>query len=155
MKILLIEDDEEKSRILSDFVCGEFLGVELETARSFSSGLRAVINGAESYSVILLDMSMPNYDVSPDEPGGGTPESFAGIDLLAQMQLRGIHTPTIVVTMFDKFGDEPNRLSLKQLIEKLDAQYRPIFRGLTYYNVAEDGWRSSLKKLIEGIVTTR
>lgn len=152
MKILLIEDDEEKCRIISDFVREEFQNVELETARSFNSGLRAVIKGAKSYSVVLLDMSMPNYDISIDEPGGGTPESFAGSDLLSQMKLRGIQTPTIVVTMFDKFGDEPNRMSLPQLIANLDAQFRPTFRGLTYYNPAEDGWRSSLKSLINSIV---
>lgn len=152
MKILLIEDDEEKSRVISDFVRDEFPELELDTARSFNSGLRLAIKGSAHYSCILLDMSMPNFDVTTDDPSGGTPESFAGIDLLAQMKIRRINIPTIVVTMFDKFGDEPNRMSLVELNEKLQDDYMPLFRGLTHYNLAEDGWRASLKKQINEVL---
>lgn len=151
MKMLIIEDDEDKLKILEDFVHTEFSGYSIETAKSYNSGLRAVIRGDGVYDFILLDMSMPNYDVSPSEPGGGNPESFAGSELLAQMKLRGIHTPTIVVTMFDAFGDNSSKVSLEQLVEKLAAQFQPTFRGSVYYNPAEDGWRSSLKTLIRNI----
>jgi len=152
MKILLIEDDEEKSRVISDFVREEFPDAELDTARSFNSGLRLAIKGGLYYSCMLLDMSMPNFDVTTDDPSGGNPESFAGIDLLSQMKIRRVNIPTIVVTMFDKFGDEPNRVSLVELVEKLERDYAPIFRGLTHYNLAEDGWRASLKKQISEVV---
>ncbi|WPX20103.1 response regulator [Pseudomonas sp. 10S4] len=109
MKMLIIEDDEDKLKILEEFITTEFSGYSIETAKSYNSGLRAVIKGNKIYDFILLDMSMPNYDVSPSEPGGGNPESFAGSELLAQMKLRGIQTPTIVVTMFDAFGDNSSK----------------------------------------------
>lgn len=148
-KILIIEDDEDKLSTLIAFINVEFPTIEVDTARSFSSGLRAVINGVNEYSGVLLDMSMPNYDSTATDPGGGKPESFAGSDLLAQMRLRKIYIPTIVVTMFDKHGDEPNRISLKQLERQLNDLYSPIFRGLTYYSLSQSGWRNSLKTQIE------
>ncbi|WP_295486429.1 hypothetical protein [uncultured Pseudomonas sp.] len=150
-QMLIIEDDEDKLKILEDFINNEFPGYDIATARSYNSGLKSVIKGSKSYEFILLDMSMPNYDVSPTEPTGGSPESFAGSELLAQMKLRGIKTPTIVVTMFDAFGDNSSKVSLNQLVEKLANQFRPTFRGSVYYNPAEDGWRASLKTLINDI----
>lgn len=150
-KMLIVEDDEDKLKILEDFIRAEYPEYLIETARSYNSGLRAIINGSKQYDFLLLDMSMPNYDVTPSEPSGGSPESFAGSELLAQMKLRGIHTPAIVVTMFDAFGDNSSKVSLSQLVDKLAAQFRPTFRGSVYYNPAEDGWRSSLKTLINNI----
>jgi len=147
-RVLIIEDDEDKLSTLISFMKNEFPQATIDTARSFSSGLKSLIKGSKHYSLLLLDMSMPNYDASPVEPGGGKPESFAGSDLLAQMKLRKIDIPTIVVTMFDKHGEEPNRLSLKQLEIKLTELYSPTFRGLTYYSLSESGWRSSLKSQI-------
>lgn len=147
--ILIIEDDEDKLSTLIDFMNTEFPTLTIHNARSFSSGLRSIIKGRNIYTGILLDMSMPNFDPSDVEPGGGKPESFAGSDLLAQMKLRKIEIPTIVVTMFDKHGDEPNRLSLDQLTTKLIDLYQPIFKGLTYYSLSESGWRESLQFLIK------
>lgn len=150
-KMLIIEDDEDKLRILEDFIDTEFPGYNIDTAQSYNSGLKSVIKGSKSYEFMLLDMSMPNYDVTPSEPTGGSPESFAGSELLAQMKLRGINTPTIVVTMFDAFGDNSSKVSLKQLVGKLAEQFSPTFRGSVYYNPAEDGWRASLKTIINDI----
>jgi CheY-like chemotaxis protein len=148
INILIVEDDEDKLETLMNFLNLEFPNVEINTARSFSSGLRSVVQGAKKYDGILLDMSMPNYDSSATEPGGGKPESFAGSDLLAQMKLRKIEIPTLVVTMFDKHGEEPNRISLEQLEEQLTKMYSPIFRGLTYYSLSESDWRNSLRNNI-------
>ncbi|MHC8412054.1 hypothetical protein ACYZTR_18585 [Pseudomonas sp. Hz4] len=151
MKMLIIEDDEDKLKTLAEFIGAEFPGYLIETAMSYNSGLRAIIKGSKVYDFILLDMSMPNYDVSPSEPSGGSPESFAGSELLAQMKLRGIQIPTVVVTMFDAFGDNSSKVSLQQLVEKLATQFKPTFRGSVYYNPAENGWRSSLKAIIDDI----
>ncbi len=148
-KILIVEDDEDKLATLIMFINGEFPSFHVDTARSFSSGLRLIADRSKCYSGILLDMTMPNYDPSVSDPGGGKPEKFAGEDLLAQMKLRKIEIPTIIVTMFDKHGDEPNRLTLEQLSERLIEKFSPTFRGLTYYSLSESGWRNSLKSQIE------
>jgi CheY-like chemotaxis protein len=151
-KILLIEDDEEKSDVISAFLRNDYSGYEVDVARSLNGGLRAIVKGRDAYKLILLDMSMPNYDISIEEPGGGKPESFAGEDILGQMKLRGIEIPTIVVTMFGSFGEEPNSMSIDGLAERLEQRFSPTYRGLVYYNVAQEGWRSSLREIIRTIL---
>jgi len=49
--------------------------------------------------------------------------------------------------MFDKFGDEPTQISLEELKRELE-KFSPTFRGITYYNSAQEGWRASLKRLM-------
>lgn len=146
-KILIIEDDEGKSKELEDFISSEFPSVKTQLAKSFRSGLKSLITG-QDLDLVLLDMSMPSFDISPSEPGGGTPESFAGRELLAQMRLRSIKIPTIVVTMYDAFGEAPNKLSLEQLVQDLHTHYSPPFIGLVYYNSQQEGWRTALKQVI-------
>lgn len=151
MKILLIEDDYEKAQRISEFVLSEFEGSNVDIARSFNSGLRALIANASRIDIVLLDMSMPSFDVSPEEPTGGSPESFAGEDLLAQMRLRGLHIPTVISTMFDSFGEGSNRMSLSQLTKRLETKFSPFYRGCVYYNAAQSGWQVALKKIMAEI----
>ena len=69
MKILLIEDDERKMTHIVGYVSGLDQKYKIEVKRSYNSGLRAVLSGA--YDLILLDMSLPTFDVSVQ--GGGEP----------------------------------------------------------------------------------
>lgn len=148
MNILIIEDDEDKSKKLEEFISVEFPSANFSLAKSLSSGLKALIAGRESLDVVLLDMSMPTYDICQQEPSGGAPENFAGKELLAQMRLRSIYIPAIVVTMYDSFGEAPNKVSLDQLIADLKLRFSPPFTGFVYYNSTQEGWRSTLKQLI-------
>jgi CheY-like chemotaxis protein len=149
MKILFIEDDEDKAKRILDFIVSDIRAAEVVCAKSFNSGLRTLILGAKSFDLVLLDMTMTSYDVTPEEPTGGSIEYFAGRDMLAQMQLRGIWIPTVVVTMFDSFGEGAKKVSLGALINELRSKYMPYFLGHVYYNATEDGWRTALKGIIE------
>jgi len=155
MNILIIEDDEDKSKKLEEYISLEFPSTYLSLAKSLSSGLKALIAGRDTLDVVLLDMSMPTYDICQQEPSGGAPENFAGKELLAQMRLRKIHIPVIVVTMYDSFGEAPNKVSLDRLIADLKMRYSPPFMGFVYYNSTQEGWRSSLKQLIIQCCTGR
>jgi CheY-like chemotaxis protein len=152
MKILLVEDDEDKARTVRDFLASEFKPSSLTLARSFSSGLRQLATQASDLDLVILDMSMPSFDVTPNEPTGGAPESFAGRDLLEQMKLRGIVVPTIVLTMLDSFGEAPNKVSLDQLIKKLKEEFGATFVGHVYYSTAVEGWKGPLRKLVREVV---
>jgi len=149
MKILFVEDDEDKSTRISEFVMSEFPNAKISIARSFNSGLRALLDPSGGPDLLLLDMTMPNFDVSPGDPGALLQEHFAGRDLLAQMKLRAIAVPTIVVTMFDSFPEEGGKLSLEDLERRLRTQFAPPFCGLVYYNAKQEGWRKRLKELIQ------
>lgn len=145
MRILLIEDDEDKTRKIIDFLLELYGNPIVVEAKSFSSGLRQAIKLTSELDVILLDMSMPNYDVTFEEPSGGTPEPFAGRALLAQMQLRDVRIPVIIVTMFDSFGENEMKISLPQLKEDLKRRYSPPYLDTVYYDARQEGWRNELK----------
>jgi len=96
--------------------------VQVVCARSFNSGLKSLAVGAKRFDLVLLDMTMPTYDVTPSEPTGGSIEHFAGRDLLAQMKLRQIDISVAVITMFVSFGEGSKKMSLANLSQELHSQ---------------------------------
>lgn len=148
MNVLLIEDDDEKLNHITEFMNHEYPKCHILIARSFASGLRLLNRYKTEASVALIDMSMPSYDVSESEPSGGPPEGFAGRELLAQMKLRDIKTPVVIVTMFDSFSEKNTKTSLEQLAQDLQERFSPPFSGLVYYDSRQEGWRTALRESI-------
>lgn len=77
LNILIIEDDDEKLMKITYFVETTFIDSKVSSARSYASGLRKIISLKGTTDIILMDMSMPSFDIAEHEPGGGTPEHFA------------------------------------------------------------------------------
>jgi CheY-like chemotaxis protein len=151
MKILLVEDDIDKARDLREFISGSIPAIEVKEARSFHSALKALCDRTVKYDGVLLDMSMPNFDVSEREPSGGAQENFAGRDLLTQMKMRQRKVPTIVVTMFDGFGEGAGRVSIDDLHAEMMGSFADFYVGHVYYSQAEDAWKTRLEQLLKGI----
>lgn len=149
MKILLVEDDEVKGEEIVSFISIEFPKANVIWKRSFYGALSELVASADS-SLVILDMSLPNHDAAAGDLSGA--EHFAGRDLLAQMKFRDIRLPTIVVTMFDSFGEGGSAMSFEELGEEMAAEFPENFVGLVYYSLSQVGWRSSLSGLIENIV---
>lgn len=152
MNILIIEDDQNKRNQILEFI-KKILKVDSITSKySFKSGLKEIVKN--KYDLILLDMSMPTFDITTSEPGG-KPLPFAGKEILRQMKRRNIKTPTIVVTQFEKFGDYETTLNLEELKHTLEEEYNGIYKGTVYYNPASSSWRTDLKdklKIIRDVV---
>jgi len=146
MRILLIEDDSSKRQKImnhiNSFISDDSIVSEKESLRS---GLKEILHG-EKLDLILLDMSMPSFDIGTDEPGGGTPESFAGEELMAQMKLRSIIIPVIVITQYDSF--EEGRVTLNDLSAKFEQEFNEFYLGSVYYNSAVDSWKTELEKYL-------
>lgn len=149
MRVLLAEDDDEKATRIGEYVTSTFPRHSLDTARSVDSALRSLVTAQASspFDLLLLDMTMPTFDVSTFEPGGGETENFAGRQLLAQMKLRRISVPTIVVTMYDGIAD----VSLSVLSAELKRDFPAVYLGLVYYSQSQEGWKNSLKTLMESV----
>lgn len=145
MNILIIEDDEGKRRQLNDFFEDNFKDIEISTAKSLQSALKCIINS--KYDLILLDMTIPTFDIGMLEDGG-RPRVYGGKDVLSQMARRRIPTPVIMVTMFDRFGKGKESLTLKELDDKLKSEYPINYKGSVYYNAAYDDWKQILLSLI-------
>lgn len=145
--ILIIEDDADKSKHIKLFLKDNY-ECHITEKKSYKSGLKELINNGEDYDFILMDMSMPNFDISEEEPDGGSHESFAGRDLLEQMKLREIESKVFIITQLDTFGESVNKLSLTELKKQMKEEFSPIYRDAIYYNKAQENWKTELKDKI-------
>ena len=147
MKILFIEDDDDKRTKIKSFLLEEFYNIDIIDKSSYHSALLELVSG-NMYDFVLMDMSMPNFDKTINDPEGGSPESFAGRNLLQQMNFRNITFPTIVITQFDSFG-QVDKLSLNELKEELMKKFSPTYIDTVYYHSSESNWKQIIKSLIQ------
>lgn len=147
MMFLIVEDDENKGEQLQRFLRQEFAAVELNLAKSLNSAVRFV--KAKLPSLIILDMTLPNYDPSSEEPGGGAAHSFGGREFLRQMDRFDVNVPVIVFTQFETFGRPPQQMGLPELDKQLREEHPSIYRGSVYYHASIRSWETQLKLLID------
>ena len=152
MTVLVVEDDENKRNQLSQFLRETYPQLKRHLERSLQSGLRYI--RIQHPDFILLDMTLPNYDPGPDEPGGQT-HIFGGREFLRQMDRFDIVLPVIVVTQFEAFGKAPNTVLLHDLDQELSTEHPQSYKGAVYYHSAIHGWKERLKLLINEIIISR
>ncbi len=101
---ILVVDDEPNVRLAYRFTL-ETEGYTVHEASSGAAALEAMKSGA--YELAILDMRMPEMD---------------GLDLLAEMRVRGITTPAVIVTAY---GDIPHAVRAMQL-GAIDFLQKPL-----------------------------
>jgi CheY-like chemotaxis protein len=147
MTILIVEDDENKRVQLSNFLQLIIPDESILLCRSLQSGVKKIRQ--ELFDLIILDMTLPQYDLSPDEPSDDT-HIFGGQEFLAQMERFDVLTPVVVFTQFEVFGKPPNELNLESLDLKLRGEYPNVYKGVVYYHSSINSWKQELKdKLVE------
>lgn len=146
MDILLVEDDDNKRSQLEAFLRETTPGASVDCARSLQSGLRQITS--HPYDLVLLDMTLPTFDIGVDEDGG-RPQAYGGRELLRQMERRGLATPVIVVTQFSRFGEGSDARTLGQLHQQLQAEHPRTYQGRVFYDAGVSGWQEALAELIE------
>lgn len=147
MRVLIIEDDDQKQLQLVETVKTFMPEAEVQTARSLQTGIRAVKD--KDLNLVLLDMTMRNFDRTSVEEGG-RPHAFAGLEILRQMRRNRVSTPVIVVTHFDRFGEEKNYTTLEQLKSDLRDTFTN-YLGTVQYKSNVDDWQDQLFVLISKI----
>ncbi|MBT8499568.1 hypothetical protein DH20_07415 [Pantoea agglomerans] len=146
MQILLIEDEHDKREKIRSQVEIILDSKAIITEReSLRGGLKAILTMSE-LDLILLDMSMPSFDLT-DQFSSEDPESFAGIEIMSQMKLRDINVPVLVVTQYKSF--EKGSVTLEDLIEKMSNEFKPFFKGTIYYDSLLEGWKKQLADYLE------
>jgi CheY-like chemotaxis protein len=147
MNILIVEDQPEKCLDIIKFFDNYYeLTPNYRTEESLHGGLKALLSG-EDFSLVILDMSMPNFNPSSEDRMGGKPESFAGRELLSQMKLRELLIPVIVVTQYAIFPK--GQVSLSELDGELRGEFDGFYMGAVYYSSADNSWNEALEKLIK------
>jgi CheY-like chemotaxis protein len=146
MRVLLVEDDENKRSQVSAFVRETAPHIQLEIARSLQSGL-AIVRASPAPDLILLDMTLPTYDVGPDEPGGQI-HPLGGRQFLAQMDRFDINVPVVVVTQFETFDEDRDAMTLRDLDVELRKRFANVYKGTVYYHAAIADWKELLLRYI-------
>ena len=149
MMVLLVEDDENKSREIEAFVSARSDVTSVRLARSLHGGRRALRSG--SFDIVILDMTLPNYDATADEPGGGSVHSFGGEKLLRYMGRLELSTPVVVVTQFELFFGDDGPMDIDELDSQLASSFASVYLGVVYYHASSSRWRVDLAAFLDGM----
>ena len=103
MKILIVEDQMVKAHNIKTFLMESYLGIEVDVARSYQSGLERSFEG--NYDMTLLDMTLPNYDIKEGEDGGIT-RLKGGQLIIEELIEEDIPFKCVVVTQYETFDNE-------------------------------------------------
>lgn len=145
-KILFIEDNLIKMDAVLELLkvrCPKF---EISTKDSFRSGLREVI--ANSFDVLLLDMSLPTWDRDGVKKQEGF-ERFGGETIMREMKRKNRLTPTIVITMFSEFGVGSSFIDLEELDKHLKSEFDEFYCGYVKYSSSEKKWEDELLNALD------
>ncbi|EOS24912.1 hypothetical protein C804_05012 [Lachnospiraceae bacterium A4] len=145
MKVLIVEDNKDKRNNIKNFLTKRIEGITFGEAKSYSSGISEIYDN--KWDLIILDMTLPTYDISHTETGGEK-KPVAGKEILRRMKNRKINTPTIIVTQFDVFGER--QISLNYLNKEIEENYGHIWIGTVSYD--KSTWQIELDKLINDLI---
>jgi len=135
--ILIVEDKKENYRECS-----------IEWVASVMSAVRSLKK--KSPDLIILDMTLPNYDVTSTSRSGGT-HPLGGIEVLKQIKRRKISSKVLVFTQYETFGRPPNERDLKELNHEMSVGYPENYVGAVYYHATIADWEKQLKNMIETV----
>jgi DNA-binding response OmpR family regulator len=146
MKILLIEDDQNKSKQVVNFLEEEIIDSFIELRKSYQSGLKEIL--ANNYDFILLDMQLPNFDIKSGEDGYKF-RKLAGVDILRELSRKGKKSKVIIITQFETFGENESYIELNDLKNMVKEQFSDLYVGTVFYSADASVWRKELKNLLE------
>lgn len=145
MVVLIVEDDVNKSKNLFECVRQILPAAKIVERRSYRSGLKELVDSPPD--LVLLDMSLPTFDVTSKDKGG-RPRGFAGRDIMEEVSRRRLSIRALVVTQYPVFGEGKDKKTLEQLRIELRTQFPRMFLGAVYYHPAQSDWKSQLEEAI-------
>lgn len=144
MKILFIEDDKYKRESVIVFIKSLQPNTEIDTAASYESGVQMGVDN--QYDLILLDMTIPNFDTSEGRTGG---QSFknGGEMIVRELLDEDIDFRCVVLTQYETFNNE----SIDQISERISLRCGDKYLGYIKYNKLDEEWKDNLKQLLQDV----
>ena len=147
MKILFIEDEIVKQNDILKYLNEELPQNEVEVAHSLMGGMLAL--GKCEFEMVLLDMSLPLYDLNGEDEGINEFEAFGGIEILDEIERKELFVEVLVITAFDVIEDDTKKIHLAQLDQQMKKNYSNIYLGCIHYDQSSLEWKSELKKYVK------
>lgn len=148
MRILVVEDDENKKSRILEYLRSRHLQSDVVCAGSLVAGLRAAKQTTPD--LVILDMTLPNYDGNGSDLDGKM-HAFGGKEYLRQTARMAADTRIIVLTQFESFGEAPHVTSLKDLDDELQTRFSENYMGAVYYHASIDDWMDQLDSIISSL----
>tara|TARA_R110001606_G_scaffold7202_1_gene31986 strand:- start:1865 stop:2311 length:447 start_codon:yes stop_codon:yes gene_type:complete len=143
MRILVIEDDDNKYNPVRNFLMEVYNDDAIIVhKKSFQSGMEILY--AEKFDLLILDMSIPNFDVTELDDGGDTLDR-GGEFILEEMDRENIITKAIIITQYEEFKG----VSLAEIDENLMEEFKESYLGCVSYNTGYDSWKNELQELLK------
>lgn len=141
-KLLIVEDDINKREQLHAFVEDRFPEFSIENAESLIGGITKLRSWIPD--LVLLDMTLPNYD--PGEGSFGVSmQAFGGEEFLRRCKRFGLTPAVIVVTQFETFGEAAESKDRDELALELAQLFPETYRGMVYYHASLSAWADELE----------
>jgi len=135
--ILVVEDDPFKLSQIESFLSSELSSKDYKCARSVNSARKRL--SEDSYTLVILDMSLPTYDITANEPGG-RPQNYGGKELLRYMYRKKLKIKTVLLTQYEEFIAEG-------VGDAMGEKYSDTFCGIIYFDT-ERNWEQKLMNMV-------
>lgn len=142
MKFLIIEDDEYKKDKIVGCLQDNYSNINCKHVQSVSSALNHLEALSED-TIVLLDMSLPTYDLN-ESNSGGRPQGFGGIEILRNMEFYELTNKVIVITQYESITYDNRTLDAEALKVELANEFPDNFFDLIQFNVITDNWKKEL-----------
>ena len=108
MEILYVEDEQNKAHQVMQVIKDNIPSANIYLRNSYNAALMEI--NRETLDLVLLDMSLPLYDISKcmEYEEDNDFETFAGIDLLEELVRLDSTKKVIIITAFDVLGEDDN-----------------------------------------------
>lgn len=146
MRTLLVEDDEFKASDIQKLVEEVLPSADLMRAMSVTSSLQ-VISG-EEFPLIILDMSLPTFDMS-QPGGGGSPQGQGGLEVLRLVRRLSKASAVIIVTQYPDIEIDGEDVPLEAAPRLLRARFETDVLACLPYQFDGDDWRPPLKEQLK------
>ena len=149
--IIIVEDNiQKKEKILEFIKSNDSLNV-IGMASSFTSGCQIIDSLGNVADLILLDISLPTYDINNLSPGGNF-RSFAGREIARKIIRRKINVKIIFITQYNSFSENSKSYNFQELRCELIKDCKENFLGMIQFDSTKENWKIDLKKLIGDLV---
>ena len=147
MKILIVEDDLFKSSALEGFIRTHFENIIIDTVRSYQSGCNAALYG--TYELLILDMSIPNFDIDNNEDGGYTLKN-GGELIMRELVDEEKNFNAVIISQYETFGGE----TIEQINNRLHNLCLNKYKGWITYSTSNNDWQEKLLNIIQNVIST-
>lgn len=145
INILLVEDNRHKREKIIDILSDLEPDFIITEALSYTSGWKQLTSS--SFNLILLDMSLPTFDICKTESGGKF-RTYGGKELARKMKRRQIKTKFIFITQYESFNDLNGTQTLQSIEKELKIEYKEQCVGVIHFDTSSSLWKKALQNMI-------